>query len=91
MRTEYTEDGWKEITTKVIKITMASEKPFSPLSEWVAFNERFPKMGKKRQSCNRCKTKWDKLDINSNIWFLHTDKGNKIVCDNCHKEINGKK
>ena len=57
MRTEYTDTGWKEITTKIITINKISNTPFITLTDWIAFNKKFPKIGRKRKSCNRCKTK----------------------------------
>jgi hypothetical protein len=57
MKIEYTDNGWKEITIKNINIIKKiSDKPFFLLSEWISFNEKYPKIGKRRKCCNRCKT-----------------------------------
>lgn len=82
MKTELTDKGWKEITVKEIVITSISErKEFCSIEEWLLFNKRQPKIGRKRKTCNCCKTNWEKLKGAVNLVF--TDKGNKAICDNC--------
>lgn len=87
MKTEYTNNGWKEITTKIIRINNVSDKPFSTVKDWMTFNDKYPKIGRRRRYCNRCKTKWVNINENSDIYIIFTDKGNKIICEKCYEGI----
>lgn len=83
MKIKKNNDGWSEIVTTNIKITNLGNNPFSTIDDWLATNKKFPKLGRKRQTCNCCKKKWEKLSGNVNLIF--TNKGNKVICDDCYK------
>lgn len=85
MRTRITNTGWTEETTKVITITALGKKPLLPVAEWVDFSKRYPRIGKKRKDCERCRRKWTELTGGVNM--VYSDKGNKAVCDDCMKEL----
>lgn len=74
--------GWSEIVTTNIQITNLGNNPFTTIEDWVDFNNRFPKIGRKRKTCNCCKKEWEVLSGNVNLVF--TDKGNKVLCDECY-------
>ena len=85
MKTEFTDKGWKEITTKYINVERFATKTFISVSQWVHINERYTRIGRKRKTCNCCKKPWKELSGNVNIIF--TDKGNKPVCDDCLQNL----
>lgn len=85
MKNEYTDTGWREITTKNIIVERFGTKPLMPIEPWVDFNERYTRIGRKRKTCKCCRKKWTDLTGNVNIVF--TDNGNKAVCDDCFKEL----
>lgn len=79
---ELTDKGWNEIVITSIEITeFSSREPFMTITEWIAFNKKYPKIGRKRKTCNCCKNSWEKLEGGVNLIF--TNKGNKSVCDEC--------
>jgi hypothetical protein len=88
MKIKPTPTGWAEITTKRIKVTGFSEKPFMKVKDWLSSSLRlFKGIPRKRKSCNKCRTRWAHLPADSNINLVFTNKGNKIICDDCFKEL----
>lgn len=85
MKNMMTNTGWTETTTKIITVTALGKKAILSVEHWVDFNRRYPKIGRKRKTCKRCRRKWTELAGDVNIVF--TDKGNKAVCDDCMKEL----
>lgn len=85
MKTEFTDKGWREITTKNINVERFGSKPLMLIGQWVDFNNRYPRIGRKRNICNCCRQKWTRLKGSVNIVF--TDKGNKAVCDDCFLKL----
>ena len=82
MKTEWTSNGWKEITTKVVSVTNAPEKSLMSVEDWLDFNRRHPRIGRHRRACKCCKDRWD---IKAGyVHLLFTDKGNMTVCDSCY-------
>lgn len=79
----FNNDGWTEIKTTETKITSLGNNPFTTIEDWILFNKKFPKIGRKRKTCNCCKKKWEKLSGNVNLVF--TNQGNKVICDNCYQ------
>ena len=90
MKIEITTTGWKEITTREIKIignkwdnpTFAHQTT----KEWIESNKRVG-LSKKRLKCNCCGRPWE--DLPGRINFFSTNKGNKAICDECFKKIFG--
>ena len=87
MKTEITETGWKEITTKNINITQFWDAdPFrETVKEWIESNKRIGLYKKHRKVCGCCHTGWEK--ITGRIYFIATDKGNKIICGDCFNKL----
>jgi len=87
MKVEYTENGWKEITTVNINITRIAKRKFFEVENWLETNKRLGLKGEEfRTRCQRCKRKWEELTGNVNL--VYTDKGNKALCDQCVDEVN---
>jgi len=87
MKVNIFKGSWEEVTTK--KITVKAEwKEFLPdmsIRNWIDTNKKLRL--NKRKTCNCCHRNWESLT--GNIHFLQTNKGNKIVCDECCKKLVG--
>ena len=84
MKTERNPHGWSDIKTVNFKVEKFSLKPFMPVNNFIESNERTG-LEKGRKNCHCCKTSWKELD--GDIHLLFTDKGNKLVCDNCYFDM----
>ena len=87
MKTEITNNGWKEITIKEFKIISKRWESSSfkniTTSEWIASSDRLGL--KNRKNCNCCHKPW--RGMSGKVNFFTTDKGNKAICDQCMKKI----
>lgn len=89
MKIEITDTGWKEITIKEIKII--GERWTNPafanttIKEWIESNKRVGIYKRGRQFCECCHRNWE--DISGKINFFFTNKGNKVICDECVVKI----
>lgn len=86
-------NGWDEITRVKIRISQIL-KNFNTNEDWIKFHtdeRQGMRLYKNRKSCKCCGSKWE--DSGSNIHLAFTDKGNKIICDDCLElfEANGVK
>ena len=88
MKIEITDTGWKEITTKEIKIIGErwTSLGFDDMStkEWVESNKRSGTF-KNRKTCKCCHRNWE--DLPGRVNFFTTDNGNKAICDKCVVKI----
>ena len=88
-----TNTGWDEITT--VKINLLKPLPalaFSTAGEWVVFQRRNPSLNKKgRNHCQCCSVKWENIYENiyenAKTYIVFTDKGNKIICQDCYDKL----
>lgn len=88
MRKELTNSGWKEITVKNIEVTLKNKNVFATASQWIKVTAERPKLANGgRVACDRCGLKWVDCISSMPTFFLQTNKGNKIVCENCYNEI----
>ncbi len=92
MKTEITENGWKETTVKNFTITsFHKHNPDSTIAAWIESNEKIFRGRQKgmRCHCSCCKIRWEKIEgkINS----VMTDKGNQVVCDDCFRKLIGRR
>jgi len=83
MKIELTNTGWKEITTKYIKIESIHKNCFSEVGHIVLCNEKFLWKKQSRYHCNLCHKKWEDMSILSAAHLVFTNVGNKLVCDSC--------
>jgi len=81
---EKTENGWREISTENIVVEKMSHKPFMSVRQWIDGNKKLG-LTRGRTACDRCKRKWETLE--GNVWVAFTNKGNRMVCDDCHDEL----
>ena len=91
MKIEITPLGWKEISTKNINVTDFCKNNIyfnDTVEDWIKSNKKI-KLYHKRKTCNCCHKKWE--DLSGHIHFIMTDKGNKIICDNCFEMLGGSK
>lgn len=90
MRRERKTDGWLEITTKKVVIEHIW-RDFNTNEQWNDFNDRQPKIGRKRKTCKACGSKWK--TNNSDVALAFTNKGNMSICQTCtdYFEENGVK
>jgi hypothetical protein len=75
---------WKEITTKrnrVLNVWTDFQKEDPSVQSWIESNKRLKLYKGWRKVCGCCHVSWE--EINGNIVFVQTDKGNKIICENC--------
>lgn len=87
MRIEKFNNGWDEIVTTKIRTT-GPNKQFQTASHWVKFTTNRPQMNTKgRNHCERCKAKWSESDPDLMTYFVMTDKGNKVVCEPCYRDL----
>lgn len=82
MKTIKTATGWKEITTKIFNVETLYPKPYMTVGKWIESNKRIG-LYRKRKKCNCCKTPWESIDPNENLFTVFTDKGHKPVCSKC--------
>ena len=83
MKRKLIKGGWAEIvTTNIILNEDQKEEAFCPVRNFV--NAR----NNPKESCNYCKTKW--AELSGNVWIKFTNKGNKVLCDDCNDIITGK-
>jgi len=88
MKIQNTESGWKEISTKHIKVTQFSPKPFMNVDKWIETNIKvFKRMPHKRERCHKCRTKWKDISQDSTVNLVFTNNGNKIICQHCYNEL----
>lgn len=80
MKRHRNSNGWEEITTVCIDIKEIWRN-FSTNESWCKINEKHPRLGRTRSICKCCGSKWDKN--NSDIALAFTNKGNKIICQDC--------
>ena len=87
MKIEITDTGWKEITTKEIKIIgerWSGAFGNMTIKEWIESVKRTG-LTKHRKTCNCCHRSWE--DLSGRVNFFFTDKGNKEICDECVVKI----
>lgn len=78
-----TESGWSEVTTKRYNVT-GPYKAFQPAKFWVEMWKNRPQMKSKgRAHCQRCGAKWDEVPEDTMTFFVMTDRGNTVVCQQC--------
>lgn len=83
-------NGWDEVTTKQIRVLFKA-KQFHTAGKWLDFTTREPRMNfDGRNHCQRCGCKWCEVDSEMLTYFVMTDKGNKVVCQKCWDELEGK-
>jgi hypothetical protein len=83
-------DGWDEVTTKKVRVKFKA-KAFQSASHWVDFTSRNPKMDTGgRNHCDRCGLRWKDAAPEIMTYFVMTDKGNKVVCQTCWDQLEGK-
>lgn len=83
MKTVITENGWQEIETKTFQIER-KVKEFQPVSHWIDYVNRNPKMNfGGRNHCECCKRRWTDLPPEMMTYFAMTNKGNKVLCQEC--------
>ena len=89
MKTQVRDNGWDEIITKKINILKPiPTKVFSTVGEWVVFQNKRPSLNKKgRNHCECCSVKWNESSPNMATYLVFTDKGNKIICENCYQKF----
>jgi len=86
MEIELTENGWKEITTKYVKVK-AIGRSLMTVEKWIASNRRLGFERRNRKSCNMCKTKWEDLKPTGGVNLIFTNVENKMICDGCVKTL----
>jgi hypothetical protein len=83
-----TKTGWDEVTVVHVNITHMSEKVFSTASGWVESMKKHPSLDKEgRNHCQLCNKKWIDLMPETKTYLIFTDKGNKILCEECIKNF----
>jgi len=91
MKTEHTETGWKEITTKVFTVEKRFTSALMTIADWVDFSVKYPKIGRKRMACKCCRYPWADMDRAGKVFLLLTNKGNAAVCKSCYDRFPGAK
>jgi hypothetical protein len=88
MDKKYTPNGWIEIVTKGIIVTLKDCTPINTAGGWVDFCKRHPNMNKGgRNHCERCDTVWREVDPEDKTYLVQTSKGNRILCEECFDQI----
>ncbi len=83
MKRKLIKGGWSEVvTTNIILDKRQKDDPFMRVEIFI--NAR----NKPKESCNYCKKKW--TELSGNVWIKFTNKGNKVLCDDCNDIITGK-
>ena len=93
MKTEMTDTGWKEITTVKINLNKPNfpTKIFSTAGEWVSMQKKRPMLNNGgRNHCQCCSVKWSGIYTGAATYLLFTDKGNKVVCQDCYETLKRK-
>ena len=80
MRRVKNSNGWQEITTVNIDIEKIYRN-FSTNESWNRIHEERPKLARNRKTCKCCGSKWK--TNGSDIALAFTNKGNKIICQDC--------
>lgn len=81
-------NGWSETTTTKIKIEKFNKDPFkTSVSEFIKVNDKLGLKKGFRSHCSCCHTSWKLLNGKTNLLF--TNKGNKMVCDECFDKLGG--
>lgn len=84
MKLEKHDNGWSEITTERVEITMIVK--FMTMKTWNQMNIDHPELSKGKLLCKLCKCSF----LNSNdkyIYLATTNRGNKLLCEKCAKEF----
>lgn len=88
MKKVLTPQGWNEITTKEIVVTLKDLTPFQTCGGWVDFCKRHPDMKKDgRDHCQCCMVTWESLPPETQTYFVQTTKGNRFLCGPCFERI----
>ena len=86
MKIEINNQGWTETVTTNIKIESFHKNPFNTtVKDWIKSNERLRLKKGMRSHCSCCHTSWKLLSGNINL--VMTNKGNKVVCDECFDKL----
>lgn len=81
-------DGWDEVTTKQIRVTMKVNRVFTTAGQWVDFGKKQPKMYEKgRHHCEYCDSPWDTFPLDAPTYLVPTNKGNIVLCQECFNNI----
>lgn len=84
--------GWSEVTTKEITVTLKHGRALNTAGSWVIFCQNRPAFNKGgRNHCDRCGKKWADCKPDDPTFFCHTNKGNKIVCEQCFNDLEVKR
>ena len=88
MKIEKNHFEWKEITTKIIKVSQRWDSPTfdQTVKEWIESSKKIGLYKNHRKVCGCCHIPWEKLP--GKIVFVATNKGNKIICEKCWSDIN---
>lgn len=77
-------NGWSEVTTNHIIVTRIALN-FFKLDGWLSFNERNPKIGRRRSKCKCCRRPF--VEIGEDISLAVTNIGNESICLSCANEL----
>lgn len=92
MKIIFNRSGWQEVTTVSIKITDLCQNNTQfdyPVEEWIKVNKKLGLKKGMRSHCSCCHTSWKLLS--GRIKFIMTNKGNRVICEECFKKFVDKK
>lgn len=82
------QDGWDEVTTRNVRVTMKVNRVFLTAGQWVDFGKKQPKMYEKgRHHCEYCNTAWEDFSSDAPTYLVPTNKGNIVLCQSCFDKI----
>ena len=84
MKVVKNKDGWSEITTNHIVVSRIALN-FFELNGWLSFNEKNPKIGKRRGKCKCCRKPFEELG--TYISLAVTNIGNEPICLGCANDL----